>query len=103
MAIDTGNSLMCAGELKIGLLMFDERVVGGLESQACVALFAAIVPWSRRKLPLVFVFVAIQAKSEFDFISSVLACRNMTVCTLFLGMWRDQREAGLGMVRDRVS
>ena len=103
MAIDAGYGLVATGEREAGALVLQQRVIGCLEGEAIVAPLAAIVPWGCRKLPVVFIPVAVHAESELDPVSSVLAGRGVAVCALSFSVRRSQGKAGLGMIGCRVS
>lgn len=67
-----------------------------------MALIAAVAPRRRGKLPIVFILVAIEAGCELDFVAGRLAGRSMTVGALDLGVRRDQRKLGFGVISHRV-
>jgi len=72
---DAGNCFMSTGKREDGLLMFRESVIRCLECCSVVAPLAAIVPGRIRKLPLMFIGVAIDATGELDLESSGVAGR----------------------------
>lgn len=80
--------------------MFGKREVRSLERGPVVALFAVILPGCARKLTLVFVFVAINALRELDFVAGILAGRRMTGSARYLLMREHYRIVGFGMIRN---
>lgn len=98
-AFIAGHRLMSPRERETGLLVFCKSVAGGIEGSPGVALFTAIVPWSRRELASVLILMTIDAQAKADFEACILAGRNMAVGAFDLGMRRHKREAGLRMIR----
>lgn len=102
-AVVAGYCLVPSGERKTRFLVHVQRVAGGLEGRSRVALLATVAPGLCRKLALVLILVAIHAEGKLDLVASLLASRNMAVGALDLGVGRDKREAGLGVIGRRIS
>jgi hypothetical protein len=65
-----------------------------------VALLTAVEIRSSGELSLVFVFVAVEAAREFDFIKCFPAFRDMALRTLYRGVLGFQRVSGRGVLFD---
>ena len=100
-ARDACDGHVTSVQWEAGPLVKRERVAGGLECRAIVTLLAFVVPGSPRKLPCMFVLMAIDAERELDLETSFFPRGNMTRGTLYRGMRKDQRKAGLRMVSNR--
>jgi len=81
--------------------MFVDGEIRHFPGIAVVALFAAIAPRVGGELSLVLILVAIQAGGKLDLVFGVFAGWNMAGGALHIGVRRNQRVLGLGVVRSR--
>lgn len=97
-AVIAGHRDMASGKWEAGLLVLGECVVCRLKGRPCMALLASVPPRRARKLPLVFIGVAIHALRELDFELRILARGHVALGTLHTGVREDQREPSLRVV-----
>lgn len=103
MALTASGCNVPSGKREAGSLMVSNGEFRIEESVTAVALFATVPPWLSGKLAFVHVFMAINAKREFDLEARQLAGRNVARPAFHIGVRTHQRKAGLGMCGNRKS
>lgn len=98
-AVDASYRLVTSSKREIGFLVFGQRVTGGLESQAGMALLTTISPRVTRKLALMLILMTIDTERKLDSVTRRAAGRNMARGALDCCMRRNEGKAGLGMIR----
>lgn len=97
-AFDASYCLVASGKREVRLLVFRQSVICHLECCTVVTLLAAVAPRSTSKLPLVFILVAVDAKSIFDFELRIFSRQGVAGSTLYLRMRKDQRKSGFRVI-----
>src|SRR5260370_38016987 len=101
-AIVAGHGNVAASQREAALLVPCDGEIRHLPGIAVVALFASVLPWIAADLSLVLVVVvAIGASGEFDFVLRVFACGYVARGAFDVGVRRNQRVLGFGVVRSR--
>lgn len=95
------HRLVATGQRPTGLLVLGQRVAGGLEGGARVALLAAVGPRCAGKLAFVLVFVAIHAEGKLHLEDRLLAGWDMAFGAFHHSVRKHQREFGLCMIGRR--
>ena len=90
---------MPVGKRETGLLVLGQRVAGGLECEAVVALLTTIAPGFADKLALVFVLVAVHAKRKLDSVTCFLSRRNVAIGAFDFFVRRHERKLCLSVIR----
>src|SRR6516165_8511859 len=93
MAIAAGYSGVRAGEREFRVAVLCHRVGRAVPVDYGVAVFAAVLVGSTRKLVVVGILVAIHAEFELDVVDRVLARRNVALRTFHLDVFAFQGVA----------
>ena len=103
-AVVAGHGDVAAIEWEVALFVHFDVVVRHLPLVAVVALLAAVAPRVGSELSLVLILVAIQAGCKLHLVFRVLAAGTgglVAIRTLQVGVRRNERVLGLGVIRSR--